>query len=91
MATDKRLANALEQLRGVINTSIDVVHEYLVQENYPPLDITVPERHPVRDRYDERATRALKCISNAGIMLRALCDPDAFLHDVMFNVSHSPN
>ncbi|KAJ3496496.1 hypothetical protein NLG97_g2620 [Lecanicillium saksenae] len=85
MVADKGVADALEQLRGVINTSIDAVHGYLAQENYLPLDLNKPERHPLRDRYDESATRALKCLSNAGVMLRALCDPDAFLHDVMFN------
>lgn len=91
MTFDNRLTNSLEELRGIINASIDEVHEYLARHNYPPLNLTVPERHPIRDRYDESAIRALKCISNAGVMLRALCDPDAFMHDVMFNVCYSLN
>lgn len=87
MAAQRSNFGPLEDLRRLINTSIDSVLEDLACQNDPPLDINSQQRHPIRDRYDEKTSRALKCLSSAGVLLRALCDPEAHMHDVMFNVS----
>lgn len=76
----------LEMLRSIINSSIDIVQEDLASHGDPPLDLTTPGRHPQRDRYNTKVNRALKCISSAGTMLKALCDPEGLMHDIMFNV-----
>lgn len=85
METNKQ-CDSLESLRKLINNAVDVVHEHMISNNDPPLDIASSKRHPLRDRYGQDVARALKCLSSAGIMLRALCDPEAWLHDIMFNV-----
>ncbi|OAA74697.1 O-methyltransferase, family 2 [Akanthomyces lecanii RCEF 1005] len=86
MSTVKANADdSLEALRDLINSSIDTIQEDLKAHNDPPLDITSSGRHPLRERHDDKVTRALKCVSSAGIMLRALCDPEAWMHDIMFN------
>lgn len=80
----------LDALRHLINTSIDTVKHDLARHNDPPLDIRSPQRHPIRDRYDDGVARALKCLASSGVMLRALCDPEAWIHDMLFNVRLSP-
>ncbi|KAJ3497647.1 hypothetical protein NLG97_g1741 [Lecanicillium saksenae] len=75
----------LEDLRRLVNASIDTVQQDLERHNDPPLEIWSTRRHPLRDRYDPRTAHAIKCISSAGMMLRVLCDPEAWTHDVLFN------
>lgn len=82
--------DVLEQLRRLINDSIDTVQQDLHHNNDPPLTLAGCKRHPLRDRYRLPVARALKCLSSAGVMLRALCDPEAFMHDIMFNVPTAP-
>ncbi|OAA59250.1 Cytochrome P450 [Akanthomyces lecanii RCEF 1005] len=77
--------DSLEGLRHLINASINTIQSDLKAHNDPPLYIASSSRHPLRERHDERVSRALKCVSSAGIMLRALCDPEAWMHDIMFN------
>lgn len=83
------IGDCLERLRDLINVSIDTVKQDQVLHSDPPLDLDPRRRHPLRDRYSQDVARALRCLSSAGLMLRALCDPEARLHDIMFNVSSS--
>ena len=76
----------LEQLRSIINSSIDIVQQDLACHGDPPLDLAAQGRHPQRDRHEPKVNRALKSLSSAGAMLRALCDPEGLMHDIMFNV-----
>ncbi|KAH8697070.1 S-adenosyl-L-methionine-dependent methyltransferase [Talaromyces proteolyticus] len=84
---ENNLGDSLESLRGLINISIDIVKEDLITHHDSPLNLASSRRHPLRDRYDEKVAQALKRISSAGVMLRALCDPEAWIHDIMFNFS----
>lgn len=85
------LEDQLEQLRGLINASIDIVQQDLHAHNDPPLNLSVSKRHPIRDRYNYDVARALKCISSSGLMLRALCDAEEAVHDVIFGVRITSN
>jgi len=78
--------DCLESLRQLLNKSIDTIQEDIRRHGDGPLDIGTSKRHPLRDRYDAKVSRALKCVSSAGILLRAICEPEVWLHDVMFNV-----
>jgi hypothetical protein len=78
--------DSLESLRSLINSSIDIVQKDLRDHDDPPLELMTPVRHPQRDRYNAKVNRALKCISSASFMLKALCDPEGLMHDIMFNV-----
>ncbi|KJZ74416.1 hypothetical protein HIM_06226 [Hirsutella minnesotensis 3608] len=77
--------DTLEALRVLINSSIDAVQQDLAARHDPALNLQRPQRHPLRDRRDSKVSRALKSLSSAGLMLRALTDPNAWLLDIAFN------
>ncbi|KAI1991288.1 hypothetical protein LOZ53_002970 [Ophidiomyces ophidiicola] len=83
----ERTQTPLELLRQLINASIDLVQEDIKKHHDPPLDLSEGKRHPIRDRYDPAIARALRCISSSGMMLRALCDVDNYMTEIIFSVN----
>ena len=45
------------------------------------------EEHPLHRRNDPRIARAMKNVSSAAEMLKALLDPNMFLNDIIYGVS----
>ena len=45
------------------------------------------EEHPIHRRNDPRIARAMKNVSSAAEMLKALLDPNMFLNDIIYGVS----
>ncbi|KAJ3494431.1 hypothetical protein NLG97_g4079 [Lecanicillium saksenae] len=84
-APEASAGDMLNTLRDLINRSIDIIQEDLATHHDPPLDLASLTKHPLRERHNEGVSRALKCASSAGVMLRALCEPDTWMHDIMFN------
>lgn len=77
----------LETLKDLISSSIETVKQNALQHEDPALSLDAQEQHPIHNRGDPDAVKALKCISSAAQMLRALCDPTTFLNDIMYGVS----
>ncbi|KAL4890656.1 hypothetical protein BDV59DRAFT_204136 [Aspergillus ambiguus] len=84
MTSNQHTIEELEMLRGLINSSVDLVEEIVLCNNDPPLSLRTLKEHPIYRRHDPTTSYALKTISSASQMLRALCDPNRFLNDVTY-------
>lgn len=74
----------LELLRDLIVSSVDVIKQTATKYQDPPLTLNSEEEHPIHRRNDYDASYALKTIASAAQMLRALCDPNAYLSDFTY-------
>jgi hypothetical protein len=76
----------LEQLRDLINVSIDVLQKNKDKLQETPFSLNALELHPVHQSTDIKVRKALKTISSSSQMLRALTDPHTFLNDIFMGV-----
>lgn len=76
----------LEQLRDLINASIDVLQKNENKLQETPFSLSALELHPVHQSIDIEVRKALKIISSSSKMLRALTDPHTFLNDIFMGV-----
>lgn len=84
MAIDTNPVHELELLRDLIISSVDRVKKTVTESNDPPLTLHTLEEHPIYKREDPDVTYALKTISSAGQMLRALSDPNTYMNDFTY-------
>jgi hypothetical protein len=76
----------LEQLRDLINTSIDVLQKNEKELQETPFSSIALELHPVHQSTNIEVRKALKTIASSSQMLRALTDPHTFLNDIFMGV-----
>ncbi|KAJ9389153.1 hypothetical protein DTO063F5_2313 [Paecilomyces variotii] len=84
MATEKNPVQELEQLRDLINSSIDIIKKNVTENGDPPLTLKTNEPHPIYSRNDPHLAQALRTVSSSAQMLRALLDPNTFLNDIIY-------
>lgn len=74
----------LDLLRDLIVSSVGVVKEAITRHQDPPFTLDAIEQHPIHSREEKEVSYALKTISSATKMLRALCDPHTYINDIMY-------
>lgn len=89
MAPSSRSVQTLENLRDLINKSLDTIEKSIIDHTDPELALDLCEPHPIHSRLEADLEIALKTISSATNMLRALCDPNTYLNDTIYGVSAS--
>ena len=87
MAPQTNIFYELEALQSLVSSSIEIVKENVLQNGDPPLSLQTLEEHPLHRRNDPRIARAMKNVSSAAEMLKALLDPNTFLNDIVYGVS----
>jgi hypothetical protein len=87
MAPSSTSVQTLESLRDLINKSLDAVEQSIIDHDDPALTLDSCESHPIHSRLGADLEVALKTISSATNMLRALCDPNTYLNDTIYGVS----
>ncbi|KAE8153686.1 S-adenosyl-L-methionine-dependent methyltransferase [Aspergillus avenaceus] len=75
---------ALDQLKELICISVETIKKSIHDHDDPPLSIEARQHHPIHNRLDEELELALKNVSSAAQMLRAICDPNTYLNDTMY-------
>lgn len=87
MVPHSNIVHELEALQSLVSSSIEIVKENVLQNGGPPLSLQTLEEHPIHRRNDPRIARAMKNVSSAAEMLKALLDPNTFLNDIIYGVS----
>lgn len=89
MATDNLLL-LLEQLRDLVDTSIESLKENAHEFGGKPISLDSLELHPIHQSTNYEVKKALKTMSSAAHMLRATVDPHVCLNDIFMGVSDVP-